>query len=314
MRSIHRLRSRDQRPLGFTLVELLVVIAIIGILIAMLLPAVQSAREAARRKQCANNLKQFGLGVQNYYSAKKSFPISEGWSDQGRSGSGWILNVLPFVEQQAIYDQFQPYLKRVMFNGSVEDGILNVNCRTALKTPLPILRCPSDQESPLTSKTQYQIGRLTAYEVAVTNYKGVSGTGIACRLTQNCDGVFWCSTFMKPIKFSAITDGSNHTMIIGEDMPSQNAHSAAYYGNGDYCSTVPLYLEEINNLTAMFNIIYRPPKPTAWQEVMTFRSSHPNGAQFCMADGSVHFINDTINNAVFKSLGTKAKGESLRWP
>jgi prepilin-type N-terminal cleavage/methylation domain-containing protein len=309
---------RQQRSLGcasrrgFTLVELLVVIAIIGVLIALLLPAVQSAREAARRRHCTNNLKQFGLACQNYAAVKKSFPISEGWSDQGRSGSGWILNVLPFIEQQSIFDQFKPYLKQVMFNGSAENGILNAACREALKTPLSIFRCPSDQESPLTSKTQFQIGRSAAYEVAVTSYKGVAGTGIACRLTKNCDGVFWCSTYLKPIKFAAITDGTNHTMVIGEDMPSQNNHSAAYYGNGDYCSTVPLSLEPAG--TPLFNIHYKPPQPNEWTVVMTFRSPHPYGAHFCMADGSVHFMNDTISGAIYKALGTKSKGESLRWP
>lgn len=306
-------RSIDR---GFTLVELLVVIAIIGVLIALLLPAVQKARESARRKQCTNNMKQLGLAVQNYASVKRTLPSSEGWSDEGRSGFGWILKSLPYAEQQAIYDQFKPYFNRIMYNVSTaaEDGLLNVNCRNALKTPLPIFRCTSDQESPLTSTIQFQIGRNSPYEVAVTSYKGVAGTGIACRLTAECDGVLWCDTYRRPIKFSAISDGTSHTMMIGEDMPSQNQHSAAYYGNGDYCSTVPLILEEANNLTAMFNIIYNPPKTDKWKEVMTFRSTHPGGAQFCMVDGSVHFMNDTIDNKLFKALGTKAKGEPLRWP
>jgi prepilin-type N-terminal cleavage/methylation domain-containing protein len=303
---------------GFTLVELLVVIAIIGILIALLLPAVQKARESARRKQCTNNMKQLGLAIQNYVSARKTLPPSEGWSDEGRSGFGWILKILPYAEHQAIYDQFKPYINKVMYNFSAEDGILNVNCRTALKTPLPIFRCTSDQESPLTSKTQFQIGRINPYEVAVTSYKGVAGTGIKRRLSPDLDGLLWCSTYRRPIKYSAITDGSNHTMMIGEDMPSQNDHSAAYYGNGDYCSTVPLTLERDDQTpdqwTPLFNIIYKPPQPPQYDLVMTFRSAHPAGAQFCMADGSVHFMNDTISGNIYKALSTKSRGESLRWP
>lgn len=305
--SVNRLRKN-----GFTLVELLVVIAIIGILIALLLPAVQSAREAARRKQCANHLKQFGLAIHNHSAARKTLPISQGWAGEGRAGSGWILAVLPFMEQQTLYDQFKPYLKGIMWNGSIEGSILDTRCRIALKTPLPDLRCPSDQDSPLTAKTEYQIGMLAPYEVAVTSYKGVAGTGIICRTTPNCDGLLWPDTYSRPIKYSMITDGTSKTLMIGEDMPSQNYHSAAYYGNGDYCSTVSFNLEVAGQLTPLFNAIYLPPKPDQWGDVMTFRSSHPGGIQFCMADGSVQFLNDSISSNVYKSLATRAKAESVR--
>jgi hypothetical protein len=104
-----------------------------------------------------------------------------------------------------------------------------------------------------------------------------------------------------------ITDGTSHTLMIGEDMPSQNNHSAAYYANGDYCSAVPQSLEASG--VAMFNIIYTPPKPDAWTEVMTFRSPHPGGILFCMADGSIQFISNSIASNVYKALGTKAGSE-----
>lgn len=278
---------------GFTLVELLVVIAIIGILIALLLPAVQSAREAARRKQCTNNLKQLGLACQNYASTKKHLPISKGWSGQDLNGKGWILDVLPYIEQQVVYGQFKPYLNGNMSSSS---GILHPNCRVALRTPIPGLRCPTDQTSEATSKVQFQV---EPYETVVTSYKGVAGTNIDCRTTKNCDGVLWLSTFLKPTKFSMITDGTSHTMMIGEDMPSQNSHSAAYYANGDYCTTqFPI------------NAIYNPAHPREWTIVMSFRSAHPSGVQFCMADGSVQFIRETIKNSVYRALSTKAKGEA----
>jgi hypothetical protein len=211
------------------------------------------------------------------------------------------------MEQQPLYDQFSPYLKGIMWNGSAEGSILDTRCRAALKTPLPDLRCPSDADSPLTATTQYQIGMNGPVETALTSYKGMAGTGIACRLTGDCEGIFWCSTFLNPIKISKITDGTSHTIMIGEDMPSQNNHSAAYYANGDYCSAVPLYLEPSG--VAMFNIIYMPPKPDAWQEVMTFRSPHPGGILFCMADGSIQFLNNSIASNVYKALGTKAGSE-----
>lgn len=294
---------------GFTLVELLVVIAIIGILVALLLPAIQAARESARRSECTNHLKQLGLAAINYEAANKTLPVSEGWANQGRNGGGWILASLPYMEQQSLYDQFAPYLKGIMWNGSAESSILDTRCRTALKTPLADLRCPSDADSLRTATTQYQIGMIGPYEVAVTNYKGVIGTGINCRLTGNCAGVFWCSTFLKPTKFSMITDGTSHTLMIGEDMPSQNNHSAAYYGNGDYCAAVPKTLEDNGTMVAMFNIIYTPPKPDSWTEVMTFRSPHPGGILFCMADGSIQFLNNSIASDVYKALCTKAGAE-----
>jgi len=126
---------------AFTLVELLVVIAIVGILIALLLPAVQAARESARRLHCSNNLKQLGLAAHNYHDANKVLPISMGWVGQVLNGKGWILVTLPFMEDQGQYDRFRPYLKGTMAGGS---GILDPGCRDALKTPIAGLRCPSD--------------------------------------------------------------------------------------------------------------------------------------------------------------------------
>jgi prepilin-type N-terminal cleavage/methylation domain-containing protein/prepilin-type processing-associated H-X9-DG protein len=311
-----------RKPSGFTLVELLVVIAIIGILIALLLPAVQAAREAARRKQCTNHLKQLGLAAQNYASAHKTLPVSDGDAfqnsppylpDPPHSGAGWIVAAMPFMEEHGLYDQFKPYLKKKMWSGSVEGGILDPGCRNALKTPLAGLRCPSDQTSTPTSKTQFQIGMAgTAYECTVTNYKGVAGTKLSCIWGDDCDGLLWPNAYRHPIKFAKITDGTSHTLLIGEDMPSQNNHSAAYYGNGDYCTTVPYYLEASG--LALFNIVYTPAKPDAWTEVITFRSTHPGGVQFCMADGSVQFLLDTVNNSIYKALSTRAGGESARVP
>ena len=303
---------------AFTLVEFLVVIAIIGILIALLLPAVQAARDAARRNQCINNLKQLGLAAHSYASARKVMPMSDGdaFQNPGRSGAGWIVSVMPYMEEQAQYDRFKPYLKTAMVASTSSGGILHPGCRDALKTPLSILRCPSDATSKLTSKDQYQI---SPFECAVTSYKGVTGTKLSCVWyvpgTNNyppCDGVLWSGSYRRPVLWSKITDGTRHTLMIGEDIPSQNNHSAAYYGNGDYCTTVPNYLEASG--LALFNMVYFPAKPDSWTEVMTFRSVHPGGVHFCSADGSVDLLADTISNVVYKALSTRAGGESARVP
>jgi prepilin-type N-terminal cleavage/methylation domain-containing protein len=293
------------RGRGFTLVELLVVIAIIGVLVALLLPAVQAAREAARRSQCSNHLKQIGLACHNYASANRIMPVSNGADYEGRNGAGWILAVLPFLEEQSLYDQFSPY-----FNGVMQStgGILDPRCREALRTPRPGLRCPSDATFEPTSKTQFQVG---PHECAVTSYKGIAGTKGSCVWAADCDGLLWHTTYRRPVKFAKISDGTSHTLMIGEDLPSQNNHSAAYYANGDYCSAVPFSLEPA---PAIFNIIYNPPQPDNWVTVMTFRSTHPGGSHFCLADGSVHFLVETIDEPLFRALCTRAGGELANVP
>jgi hypothetical protein len=248
-------------------------------------------------------------------------PMSDGdaFQNPGRSGGGWIVSVLPYMEEQAQYDRFKPYLKTAMVASTSSGGILHPGCITALKTPLPMLRCPSDATSPLTSKIQFQI---YPFECAVTSYKGVTGTKLSCvwyvpgtSTYPPCDGVLWSGSYRRPVLWSKITDGTRHTLMIGEDIPSQNNHSAAYYGNGDYCTTVPRYLE--NTGLALFNTIYTPPDQTDaddWEIVMTFRSVHSGGVYFCSADGSVDFLADTISNVVYKALSTRAGGESARVP
>jgi prepilin-type processing-associated H-X9-DG protein len=275
----------------------LVVIAVIGILVALLLPAVQAAREAARRMQCSNHLKQFGLAVHNYSAAFRVLPISMGWTAQGFNGKGWIVVLLPYLEQQALYDQFKPYLAGNMGAGS---GIVDPGCRGALKTSFESIRCPSDATSGPTSTNMLQ---LTPLETAVTNYKGVAGTNLACRLTPDCDGLIWLSSFLHPISWKLIGDGTSHTLMVGEDVPDQNYHSGAYYANNDYCTTEqPL------------NLLFAPADPLNWPVVISFRSMHPGGVNFCLADGSVQFLPDSIDIKLYQAMSTRAGGEMVQLP
>lgn len=153
-------RSSYRRPLGFTLVELLVVIAIIGILIALLLPAVQAAREAARRSQCTNNLKQIGLAIHNFHDTYKRFPVAthepnfmhpeyKDWRD-GRERWSFLVAILPYVEQQSMYNEF---LSRQLgitrpWHGNMPDGSVN----TFTRARLPVYLCPSDPGSQYTHR------------------------------------------------------------------------------------------------------------------------------------------------------------------
>ena len=139
-----------RRQLGFTLVELLVVIAIIGILIALLLPAVQAAREASRRSSCSNNLKQLALGLQNYHDVNKTFPVGHEWmgdldgdatNDSGGTGFGWAYFILPYIEQQGRFEEF---------NGKL--WIADPVNLPAAQRPLNVFNCPSDVKPPLPNR------------------------------------------------------------------------------------------------------------------------------------------------------------------
>jgi prepilin-type N-terminal cleavage/methylation domain-containing protein/prepilin-type processing-associated H-X9-DG protein len=302
---------------AFTLVELLVVIAIIGVLVALLLPAVQSAREAARRMQCSNNLKQLALACHGYQTAFTALPMSIGpWVDQCANGArepngkGWIISALPFLEQQNLYDQFAVGFKGSFFSNG---GIKNPACAEAMRTRLSFLNCPSEPSGRQLSDHENQ---WEGTKVAVTNYKGVigdtrmgetpyhSGTSPDCHSREGCNGTFYRCMYVDNISLASIRDGTSNTFFIGEDVPSQNWHSAAFYSNGDYASC-----------HAPLNYFVPPPgDANNWGRVISFRSLHPGGAHFAYGDGSVRFTTDTINYSLYRALSTKAGGEIVSLP
>jgi prepilin-type N-terminal cleavage/methylation domain-containing protein/prepilin-type processing-associated H-X9-DG protein len=304
------IRRRSVRR-GFTLIELLVVIAIIAILIGLLLPAVQKVREAAARMKCSNNLKQLGLAVHNYHDTHGRLPAGVSpWAEGGqppRTGRGWILESLPYLEQDNLYRQFEPSRTGDMFAGA---GLMN--CRPLMSIQLPGLACPSDPSDRL-STNQYQ---WTGISVAVTSYKGVIGTSnmgggwpdspigtVDGHNTANCTGLFFRNGYQLRLTLVGITDGTSKTLMVGEDVPSENNHSTAFYSNGDYASS-----------HAPLNFFPRPPDPNNWPRVMSFRSRHTGGANFCLADGSVRFLTETINRLQYQQLCTRAGGEVVQLP
>ena len=297
---------------AFTLVELLVVITIIGILIALLLPAVQAAREAARRMQCTNNLKQLGLAIHGYHANYEMLPFDiYGWTDvkppNGKNnGKGWIISTLPYLDQQPLYDQFVPG-----FNGDCDPdaettghgGLRNTACANAMKTRLAALECPSvPDHSTTTTNIQWP-----NQEVALTNYKGSLGDDNVTTRPQtwltDCSGVLFRNGYRWLIRFSDIKDGLSNTFMLGEDVPEQNTYSVAYYAGGgwDTCG-LPL------------NQFFDPATPGDFWNVMGFRSLHPEGANFCLADGSVRFLQETIDFTLYKNLSTRDRGETVQVP
>jgi prepilin-type N-terminal cleavage/methylation domain-containing protein len=309
-------RSSRRPSCGFTLVELLVVIAIIGILVALLLPAVQMVREAARRVQCQNNLKQFGVAVHNHHDVHKKLPISVSPFWEGprpwptRDGRGWILTLLPYLEQQALYDKFAPVFKSDFLSGG---GLRDPAVRPAMQMRLPALQCPSDDSVRKLSDNQWQ---WEGVEVALTSYNGVIGDNRMggslsmhpgsepdCISTGRCPGLFYRLTYQLPTRLSQIRDGTSNTLMVGEDVPEHNAHSTAFYANGDYASC-----------HAPLNFFPDPPRPRDWWDVMSFRSRHPGGASFCLADASVRFLSQDIDYPLYRAVSTKAGGEPVQVP
>jgi prepilin-type N-terminal cleavage/methylation domain-containing protein len=314
LKSFHGTPIAASRP-AFTLVELLVVISIIGVLVGLILPAVQMAREAARRMQCANNLKQISLAVHNYHEAHRMLPISIGpWQQRPRyarerNGKGWIVSILPQLEQTALYTAFEPHFKGDFFSGG---GLNSLAALPLMQTRLPALACPSDGASQELILLQHQ---LLGVPLAPTNYKGVlgdnkineesihPGTLPRCLEAGGCNGLFFRVTYQEPKRFASITDGLSNTLMVGEDLVLQNGSSAAYYANGDYCSR-----------HGPINYKRQPPAPLEWLNVTTFRSNHPGGSQFTLADGSVRFISQSTDHTLYRGLCTRSGGEVATIP
>jgi len=285
-----------QRKLGFTLVELLVVIAIIGILIALLLPAVQAAREAARRSQCTNNLKQIGLALHNYHDTHNVFP--PGYVD----GKGWLVTtfILPYVEQASLYDKL---------NTRDAMNLADATQLALARTVVPGYLCPSSQETDPTQNTRLGVYNNGANRyIAVSNYLPVTGSGdIRCNskdITSGAaaaNGLFFDNS---NIKMSHITDGTSNTFAFTERATDPKytywrgsvwagATIQQWGSNPWYCGTngyeaIRWFMVATRYSWSLINL-------TTWGHPPT--SMHPGGCNFVMADGSVHFISETIDAA-----------------
>lgn len=280
---------------AFTLVELLVVIAIIGVLVALLLPAVQQAREAARRMQCSNNLKQVGLALHNYHDTFQSLP--PGWLNVTGNDNfmGWGTYILPFVEQSALYDQMKAA-------GAYNGAWFNIaDMTTASATvPTPYARtvidafiCPSDPSGGINTFVD---------DYGKSNYTGVGGAHYLGGSGAN--GTFYDNSF---VKFRDMTDGLSNTFSIGERSTMKKTNwtqkhgtlwiggttAGQYYHNNAITSASEYY--SINGAAGSWNLT----------------SAHPGGVQFLFGDGSSHFISETINLNTYRDLGSIRDGNVL---
>jgi len=284
------LGGRNPR-LAFTLVELLVVIAIIGILIALLLPAVQAAREAARRMQCSSRMKQIALALHNYENTHKVFP--PGNIDDGvpqRQQWGWAVFLLPFMEKGSLYRELAPNDRRLV------DVLGDPMARLLVQQPLAMFRCPSDRTPELLERTD-QIRDLDGEANVGTTFFGATSNFIAVAGfwdigDEPANGVFFPNS---AVGFPEIRDGTSNTFAIGE----RDFYCAAgiWAGVRDSRGSGPRGADYV---LGRVSIKINDPRNVGNDHCCEgFSSPHSGGANFALCDGSVRFINENIrfNNA-----------------
>ena len=333
---------------GFTLIELLVVIAIIGVLVGLLLPAVQQAREAARRSQCSNNLKQLSLGIHNYHSANKRFPLAFWASDAYKNGMGdatygqgisWVAAILPFIEQQTLHSQVDFDIAGIT-SASDPNNSLSVN------NPISELFCASNasqtdrRTSTGTVANQgaswaahgmhyYGVMGVVVPGSAIGNYSGYgySNAGnwpFAVRSTQ---GIFSARAVNPSVsrqpdgtKIKDVTDGTSKTYLLGEiswdRMCTQGNFNIRSYLVGYNGYGLGQFLNSVRNIwySRPINISKLQIQNSAiatndTYNNMNWGSNHPGGCHFSMGDGSVRFVNETISMDLFMAAGSRASGE-----
>ncbi|HVT30607.1 MAG TPA: DUF1559 domain-containing protein [Lacipirellulaceae bacterium] len=308
-----RANNFAERLSAFTLVELLVVIAIIGILVALLLPAVQAAREAARRAQCLNNFKQVGLGVQNYNSVHGHFPngcenytvgvpCSMPHNDphppsltSGITGWGWATYILPYIEEETLYNG-------IIFKPPAQMHVPKSNFAIG-GTKIPAYLCPSDMKGfeLIGCCSGMSNGGSPAEDLAKTNMAGVADSrDWTCDPGKawprvDADGTMYQASSL-PI--SRITDGTSKTLMVGEVVGSlgRSDNFGFYWVTWDILHTA-------NGINLASKI--EPQRPWSVDEG-SFASFHPGGCHFVFCDGHAAFISEDIDKATLASLTTRA--------
>jgi prepilin-type N-terminal cleavage/methylation domain-containing protein/prepilin-type processing-associated H-X9-DG protein len=328
---------------AFTLIELLVVMAIIGVLIGLILPAVQKVRGAATRIQCQNNLKQIALAMHNYESVHRHFPPAfKGDGTPIAYFVSWspLAELNPFLEQTAIYKQMDLSLQT--YDSTIPFNITGPN-QFAVQQTVTLFLCPSDKMQPVTTGPAYGVPVL-----GPTNYAFCNGSGLNGGSPWDADGAFVAKRTMR---IADIADGTSHTAMLSESILGEGIESAsgappaplstvyAYLSgrplSDNVCAAATLWNVERRRgfmwasgeiRCASYNHYFLPNAPQA--DCVTFdvrpgptrytalgwraaRSRHHGGVNLALCDGSVRFAGDSIDLAVWRALATRAGGEAL---
>ena len=343
--------ERKTRSAGFTLVELLVVIAIIGILIAMLLPAVQAAREAARRVQCMNNMKQLGLALHNYHQTHNSLPCGAlcpqpaggrcppDWDCLEVYGCHtWFSQLLPFIEERPLYNKLD--FRRAMNVDPNKSAVLGQYIKS--------VSCPSDPNSGLLDHTRFKqsecgwtygpdciVAGLASDPTVKSmgaSYVPSAGPAHPCVVPSWPDGRNCQSVAMgyynkdtpglfaggrKTYSFASCVDGLSNTFLLGETIPSFT-WSHMYFHSLLNCGTtnIPPNYQKVNphHCPRLFVNYHEGGNGACGDEMAGFKSDHPGGVQMAMGDGSVRFVTETIDYRTWVFLGDKADGQPVQLP
>lgn len=268
---------RGRQTSGFTVVELLVVVSVIGVLVALLMPAVQQSREAARRTQCRSSLHQLALGLHNYQDVHGTYPIGSmtvGPAFTPESGWGWGAMLLPYLDQRPLYE-------RIDFSTQTAVG----TNRSTIRTKLPIWVCGSDSAP---GEIEADLSSGGHVPVAAGNYCGVESVLVPMRTYRPRD----------------VTDGLSQTLFIGERV-NQVAQGVGLSYTSSWCGRIATNTETLPNAIPHLPAVADRPPNISFAEVNAFTSFHRGGVHFALGDGAVRVLANTIDAQVYEALGTR---------
>lgn len=339
-RTISKDKSNFRTITGFTLVELLVVIAIIGVLVALLLPAVQAAREAARRSQCVNNQKQIGLALLNYESALGKLPAGRHGCDGAvvssvtgcgsspsieRSSMSGLVKILPYLELQALAERLDSLTPNSIIwpigsNSEEEDSYTSwasVELQRALNTRPQAFVCPSSGSEAISDSLAFQDADFAPatgdYSLSMGHRGPRWGRDFFAVKTDN-SGIFF---YIREIELREIEDGTTNTFFAGEVQDSHTIDSSNIWSRAVRHLDGMRTTDNALNTPAGFDFaeIYdhhrkRVPPDDPYFAMCSFGSRHPGGANFVFADGHVEYVSDDIDTIAYNQYATRASQDN----
>lgn len=320
---------------GFTLVELLVVIAIIGVLVALLLPAVQAARESARRIKCTNNLKQAALAIHNYHDTFRALPMGQ----HGCCWGTWLVAILPFVEQGTLSANYQGH----GFDGASSPAPASYSAAANLpvtRMQLAAFVCPTDTKSAslgvfngvtfhnyVGNFGNTDLNRSPTLGTTTTGepnqFSGAPFVGLLGWPVGNANKPNISPSLMPPyVRIATITDGTSNTLLFSETVQGKEGdlHGFAWWQGGSHFETYtpPNSAEPDRMESASYcktHVRINPPctaaTPTVFNQIVAARSRHPSGVGAALCDGSVRFITNNVHLDTWRALGSSEGGERL---